>query len=101
MVTKALTPEHQISSRFAEMITKYTRQGRFTRNRMDTETEQILRDMGIEEDWIEQMKQTCYLPYKADLIQRLLDYMGLVWYELKAGTNDNASPLDVLEREGD
>ena len=83
MVSKALKPEYKISSRFAEMITKYTRQGRFTRNRMEPETEQILLSIGIEEKWIEQMKQTCYLPRKADLILRLLDYMGLVWYELQ------------------
>lgn len=83
MVSKALKPEYGISSSFAEMITKYTGQGRFTNNRMELDTEQVLRYIGIEDRWIEQMKQTCYLPPKADLIPRLLDYMKLAWYELK------------------
>ena len=95
MVTKALKPEYQISSRFAEMITKHTRQGRFTRNRMDAGTEQILHDIGIEDYWIEQMKQTCYLPCKADLVLRLRDYMRLVWYELRAKTSGKEPQLDV------
>ena len=101
MVSKALKPQHQVSSRFAEVITKYTRSGRFTRNRMSSETELILRDIGIEDYWIKQMQQTSYLPCKADLVLRLLDYMRLVWYELKTETSDNATPLDVLEREGE
>lgn len=99
MVSKAIKPEFGISSRYAEMITKYTRQGRFTRGRMNPETEQTLLDLGIEERWIEQMKQTCYLPFKSDLILRLLDYMGLVWYELKESPDAVFAQWEALEKE--
>lgn len=83
LVKKAMNPEYGISDRFAEKIMGYTRRGRFTRNRMEPETELTLRSLGIEDRWIAQMKHTGYLPPKADLIASLLDELKLSWYLLK------------------
>ena len=81
LVQNALKPEHRLSDELALFITKRTRRGMFTRNRMDPETEQVLRGLEIPEHWIEQIKHTGYLPCKADLISMLLDELRLTWYE--------------------
>lgn len=83
LIQSSMDPEYRISSEFAYHVAKLTRSGRFTRNRMDPETELTLRGLGISEHWIEQMKHTFYLPSKADLICSLLDEMRLAWYNLR------------------
>jgi hypothetical protein len=52
---------------------------------MDQDTEQVLRELGISDHWITQMKETRYLPGKSDLINYLLDRMLLTWFELQEG----------------
>ena len=59
----------------AQLICRY--------DRMDEGTETLLRELGITDYWITQMKQTLYLPPKAKLIERLLDDMELAWYQLR------------------
>ena len=81
LIQSRMNPEYRLSSEFPLFITKRVRRGMFTGNRMDPETEKVLRGLEIPEPWIEQMKQTEYLPAKADLIASLLDELKLVWYE--------------------
>lgn len=81
LIRNALKPEYRLSDELALYITKRTRRGMFTRNRMDPETEQLLRGLEIPESAIEQLKNTLYLPAKADLISMLLDELRLTWYE--------------------
>ncbi len=83
LIKGATNPEYGLSDSLAAGIMEKTRKGRYTDNRMKPETEQLLRGLGIEERWIEQMKHTNWLPTKADLICRLLDELKLSWYELK------------------
>ena len=91
LIQYALKPEYRLSDELALFITKRTRRGMFTRNRMDPETEQLLRDLEISEHWIEQIKHTSYLPCKADLISMLLDEMRFTWYEQQDTATDMES----------
>ena len=93
LILGSMDPEYRISSEFAYHAAKWTRSGRFTRNRMDPETELTLQGLGISEQWIQQMKHTCYLPSKADLISSLLDEMELVWYNLHENSESERSDL--------
>lgn len=83
LLCNALKPEYGISVEFAKRVAHYTRMGAYTRNRMEQDVEQVLRDIGISDHWITQMKETCFLRGKSDLINHLLDMMRLVWFELK------------------
>ena len=82
LLRAATKPEHGIGTGFAAMIMKQTRQGKYAARGMDAKTERLLRELGISDQWIGQMKHTFYLPAKADLIQRLTDELTLAWYEL-------------------
>lgn len=57
--------------------------GMYTYDRMDEGTETLLRDLGISDYWITQMKHTGYLLPKAKIIEQLLDDMELAWYQLR------------------
>ena len=81
----AIKPEYKISMEFVKRVAHFTRMGCYTRNRMDQDTEQVLRELGISDHWITQMKETRYLPGKSDLINYLLDRMLLTWFELQEG----------------
>ncbi len=89
LISKALKPEYGIGSDFAAEVAGRTRRGGYVRNRMDPEIEKVLRGLGIEERWITQMKETLYLPPKADLINQLTDMLELTWYELQGGVYDD------------
>lgn len=82
LLRTATKPEQGIGTGFAAMIMKRTRQGKYAAGGMDAKTERLLRELGISDQWIGQMKHTFYLPAKADLIQRLTDELTLAWYEL-------------------
>ena len=86
LVSPTIRPEYGVSKDFAEKVMRYTRMGRYTYDRMDEGTETLLRNLGISDYWITQMKQTFYLPPKAKVIERLLDDMELVWYQLREGS---------------
>ncbi len=86
LVRAAMKPEYGLGSEIADTIMSAVRKGKFARKRMDPETELLLREIGISEQWITQMKYTWYLPPKADLMNGLLDEMKLAWYELQAST---------------
>lgn len=83
LVTSAIKPEYGVSMDFAAQVMECTRKGMYTRGRMDQATETLLRDLGISEHWISQMKHTAYLPPRARVIDLLIDRMELAWYELK------------------
>ncbi|MCR4607817.1 MAG: hypothetical protein K5771_08845 [Oscillospiraceae bacterium] len=83
MISKKVKPEYGIGSGFANKITRAVRSGSYTNGRMPEGAKNLLRELGIEDHWIEQMQYTCYLPPKADVISSLLDDMKLVWYELQ------------------
>ena len=83
LINKTLLPEYGISSEFATKVAGKVRRGMYTRNRMEPEVEKVLRGLGIEQRWITQMKETSYLPPKADLISHLTDLLTITWYELK------------------
>lgn len=89
LIRKAMKPEYGISNEYALYITKKTRRGLFTGNRMKPETERVLHEMEIPDAWIQQMKETYYLPSKANLIQMLLDEMKITWYELNSEENSS------------
>ena len=93
LVLRRMDPDYHISSEFAYHVAKMTRSGKFTRNRMDPETELTLQGLGITEQWIQQMKHTCYLPSKADLISSLLDEMEMVWYNLHENSDSERGEL--------
>ena len=93
LVQSRMDPDYHISSEFAYHVAKMTRSGKFTRNRMDPETELTLQGLGITEQWIQQMKHTCYLPSKADLISSLLDEMEMVWYNLHENSDSERGEL--------
>ena len=82
LVSPAVKTEYGVSQAFAGKVTKFTRTGRFTNGRMDVGTEHLLRELGISDYWIAQMKHTCYLPAKAEIIGSLLRKMQFAWYEL-------------------
>ena len=52
------------------------------------ETEQLLRDIGISDHWITQMKETWFLRNRSDLIIDLVELMKLTWFELREGENN-------------
>lgn len=81
LVQDKMNPEFRLSSELPLFISKRVRCGMFEGNRMDPETERVLRGLGISEHWIAQMKHTRYLPCKADLIQALLDVLTITWFE--------------------
>ena len=83
LVAPAVKPEYGVSQAFAGKVTKFTRTGQFTDGRMDAGTERLLKELGISEHWITQMKHTRYLPAKAEIIGSLLRKMQLAWYELR------------------
>ncbi len=83
LLCDALKREYGISMEFAKKVARNTRMGAYTRNRMDQDVEQVLRDLEISDHWITQMKETCFLRGKSDLIIHLLDIMRLTWYELR------------------
>ena len=87
LLVEALEPEYGISMEFAKKIARNVRCGAYTGNRMDQDTEQVLRGIGISDHWITQMKETCYLHGKTDLITQLLEEMALTWFELKEKEN--------------
>ena len=82
LVSPAILPEYGVSKDFAEKVMRYTRMGAYTYDRMDEGTETLLRELGISDFWITQMKETFYLSSKAMIIERLLDDMELAWYQL-------------------
>ena len=82
LVSPAILPEYGVSKDFAEKVMRCTRMGAYTYDRMDEGTETLLRELGISDFWITQMKETFYLPSKAMIIDRLLDDMELAWYQL-------------------
>jgi len=71
MLTDTLKPEYGISLEFAKKVAANVRRGAYTRNRMDQDTEQVLRGIGIPDHWIKQMKETCFLRGKSELICHL------------------------------
>jgi hypothetical protein len=87
LVSPAIRPEYGVSKDFAEKVMRYTRMGRYTYDRMDEGTETLLRELGISDYWITQMKHTCYLLPKARIIEKLLDEMELAWYQLRGDTS--------------
>lgn len=78
-----LKPEHGISTELIKDLVKKTRSAAYIWNRMDPETEQLLRGIGLSDHWITQMKETEYLRGRADLINHLLDRLELTWFELR------------------
>ena len=89
----SLKPEYGISMEFVRKVAHYTRMGAYTRNRMGHDVEQVLRDLGISDHWITQMKETCFLRGKSDLINHLLDMMRLTWFELKESPESDSEKL--------
>jgi len=87
LLVAALDPDYGISTEFAKKVADRVRRGAYTRNRMDQDTEQVLRGIGISDHWITQMKETCYLHGKTDLITQLLEQMELTWFELQESEN--------------
>ena len=83
LVSPAVKPEYGVSQAFAGKVTKFTRSGQFTDGRMDAGTERLLQELGISDHWIAQMKYTCYLPAKAEIIGSLLKKIQFAWYELR------------------
>ncbi len=83
LVSSFVKPEYGISNEFAVQIAKHTRRGHYTYGRMDEGTERILRELGVPDYWITQMKHTRYLPPRGMLIEELIDEMRLAWNELQ------------------
>lgn len=93
LVSPAIRPEYGVSKDFAEKVIRCTRMGAYTYDRMDVGTETLLRELGISDYWITQMKQTFYLPSKAMIIERLLDDMELAWYQLREDSESERGDL--------
>lgn len=75
-VWELLTDECGMDSATAAAIAKRTRQGRYAFGRMDEETERLLRETGVPERRIEQMKRAVYLPSREDLILALAEELS-------------------------
>ncbi len=67
-----------------EQITDDVSKGRYCNERMSNEMEQLLKDLGIDEYWITQMKHTHYLRSKASLINDVVDDLYYFWSRKKA-----------------
>ena len=93
LVSSAIRPEYGVSKDFAEKVMRCTRMGAYTYERMDEGTETLLRELGISDFWITQMKQTFYLSSKAMIIERLLDDMELAWYQLREDSKSERGDL--------
>jgi len=70
-----------------ERITDRARKGMFAEGRMSQATEQMLRDFGISEHWILQMKHIRYLRPKASLINETLNNLYYMWFMMQDSTN--------------
>lgn len=74
-----------------ERITDGVRKGKYAEDRMSHGMEQLLRDFGISDHWITQIKYTYYLRPKASLINDTLDDLYYVWYRMQDFNNDDGS----------
>ncbi len=88
LVSPAVKPEYGVGQAVAGRFTDCTRKGRFTHGRMGEASELLLKELGISDHWITQMKYTAYLPAKAALIEELLDRMRLAWYEQREASDN-------------
>ena len=66
-----------------ERITDHVRKGMFADGRMSQEMEQLLRELGISEHWITQIKNTIYLKPKGSLINDTLNDLYYMWYRMQ------------------
>ena len=80
-IMKMMEVMPEVNGQFALKVMEDTRKGRYALGKMKEETEHTLQNLGISDYWITQMKETQYLPPKADMIIRLLDEMRAVWNE--------------------
>lgn len=77
-----------------DRITHYTGGGRYVHERMSEETEQMLKDLGISQHWLEQINCTWHLSPKARLVNEILDDLTFVWYQMQESdsTEDSGEP---------